>query len=144
MSVVKGKRNRSKIEFERIYARLADRIDTLIENRFFVDPEQLERNAHFIQHRSDTLSNLVDTLLFYIKIANSIYPTCQEEYEERRIAMDKAIGTTYAILACFQRIIIRLRIPDDKYTEDVKNIGLMVNSLKAWRKSDNRFRKENN
>ena len=36
-----------------------------------------------------------------------------------------------------QRVMMRLRIPDNKYTNDVKNVTKMINSLKAWRKSDN-------
>ena len=54
--------------------------------------------------------------------------------------MDKAIGTCYAILTNFQRIMIRLRIPDNKYTLDIQNVAKMINSLKAWRKSDNKLK----
>ena len=36
--------------------------------------------------------------------------------------------------------MIRLRVPDNKYTEDIKNVVKMINSLKAWRKSDNRLK----
>jgi hypothetical protein len=68
------------------------------------------------------------------------------EWEERRVEQGKAIGTCYAILTNMQRIMIRLRIPDNKYTLDIKNVMRMINSLKAWRKSDNKLRSklENN
>lgn len=35
---------------------------------------------------------------------------------------------------------MRLRIPDNKYTEDIKTVIRMIHSLKAWRKSDNKLR----
>ena len=62
------------------------------------------------------------------------------ELAERRVAMGKAIGTCYAILTNYQRIMMRLRVPDNKYTQDIKNVVKMINSLKAWRKSDNRLK----
>lgn len=42
--------------------------------------------------------------------------------------MGKAIGVCYAILTNLQRIMMRLRVPDNKYTEDIKNIDKMINS----------------
>lgn len=62
------------------------------------------------------------------------------EWEERRLAMGKAIGICYAILTNYQRIMMRLRIPDNKYTVDIQNVIRMISCLKAWRKSDNRLR----
>ena len=62
------------------------------------------------------------------------------EWEERRVTIGKAIGICYAILTNYQRIMIRLRVPDNKYTMDVRNIMRMINSLKAWRKSDNKLK----
>ncbi|MBR2775555.1 MAG: hypothetical protein IKD75_00345, partial [Prevotella sp.] len=49
--------------------------------------------------------------------------------------MGKAIGTCYALLTHLQRVMMRLRIPDNKYTDDIKNVVRMINSLKAWRGS---------
>ena len=63
------------------------------------------------------------------------------EWEERRTSIGKAIGTCYAILTHYQRIMMRLRIPDNKYVGEIENIARMINSLKAWRKSDNKLRK---
>lgn len=98
MSVVKSKRTQSKIEFETIYFQVADGVDTLVENKFYTKNETLEKNRTFLEVRSNTLEKLTDDLLFYIKIANSIFPTCTLEFEERRVAIGKAIGVCYAIL----------------------------------------------
>ena len=140
MSVVKSKRNQSKVEFEQIYFQLADGIDTLVEHQFFAEGLLADKNRMFLTTRSETLERLTDEILYHIKIANSIYPTCMAEWEERRLSIGKAVGACYAILTNLQRIMVRLRIHDNKYTLDVKNIIRMINSLKAWRKSDNRLK----
>ena len=140
MSVVKSKRGKSNVEFEQIYFQLADGIDNLVEHDFYAEGLLEQKNRVFLDIRSRTLEDLTDKLLYYIKIANSIYPTCMTEWEERRVTIGKAIGICYAILTNYQRIMIRLRVPDNKYTMDVRNIMRMINSLKAWRKSDNKLK----
>ena len=140
MSVVKSKRGKSNVEFEQIYFQLADGIDNLVEHDFYAEGLLAQKNRVFLDIRSRTLEDLTDKLLYYIKIANSIYPTCMTEWEERRVTIGKAIGICYAILTNYQRIMIRLRAPDNKYTMDVRNIMRMINSLKAWRKSDNKLK----
>ena len=142
MSVVKSKRGQSKVEFEMIYFRLADGIDTLVEHEFFAEGMLAIKNKTFLEMRSRALEDLTDKLLYHIKIANSIYPTCLAEWEERRVTIGKAVGVCYAILTHYQRVMIRLRVNDEKYAMDVRNIMRMINSLKAWRKSDNKLKEK--
>lgn len=136
MSVPKGKRSQSKVEFEMIYFTLADAVDNLVEHQFFADGLLAEKNRAFMNIRCQTLERLTDDLLYYIKIANSIYPKCMAEWEERRVSMGKAIGCCFAILTNLQRIMTRLRVPDTKYVVYIKTVDRMINSLKAWRQSD--------
>ena len=117
MSVPKGKRSKSKVEFEMIYFKLSDSVDNLVEKFSFRDGDILDRNRMFLNIVSKHLIQLSFDVLYNIKVANSIY-----------------------ILTCIQRVMIRLRVPDDRYTEDVKNVVRMINSLKAWRKSDNKMK----
>lgn len=140
MSVPKSKRTKSRVEFEMTYFRLADAIDNLVEHQFFAKGSLAEKNRVFMDIRCQTLERLTDDLLYHIKIANSIYPKCMAEWEERRVEMGKAIGCCYAILTNLQRILQRLRVPDTKYVEDVKTIEKMINSLKSWRQSDYKLR----
>ena len=112
----------------------------MVEHEFYAEGLLAVKNKTFLDIRSRSLEELTDKLLYHIKIANSIYPLCMAEWEERRLSMGKAIGTCYAILTQYQRIMMRLRIPDEKYTLDIENIMRMINSLKAWRKSDNRMK----
>lgn len=140
MSVVKSKRNESKVQFEALYFKVADSVDNLVEHNFYASYEQLQKNKTFLDIRCATLERLTDDLLYNIKIANSIYPLCIAEWEERRLAIGKAIGVCYAILTNYQRIMMRLMIPDNKYTQDIQNVVSMIHSLKAWRKSDYKLR----
>ena len=144
MSVVNGKRNESKIEFENTYFKLANSVDNLVEHNFYASTELIARNDTFLKIRCESLEKLTDDLLYHIKIANSIYPTCIGEWEERRVMMGKAIGICYAILTHYQRIMMRLQIPDNKYVDDIQIVGKMINSLKAWRKSDNKLKEKFN
>lgn len=140
MSVVKSKRTQSKIEFEMIYFLVADGVDNLVEHDFYADGELARKNRVFLNIRGQSLERQTDNLLYYIKMANSIYPQCMAEYEERRVLMGKAIGTCYSILTNYQRVMQRLRIPDGKYSVEIKNLMRMINSLKSWRKSDNKIK----
>ena len=142
MSVVKSKRSKSTTEFEMVYFKLADGIDTLVEYDFYANREVAQRNRKFLDTRGYTLERLTDGLLYHIKIANSIYPMCMSEWEERRTSISKAVGICYAILTILQRIMMRLRIPDNKYTTDINNVDKMINSLKAWRRSDNKLKEK--
>ena len=140
MSVVKSKRGQSKIEFEMIFFQVADGVDFLVEHDFFAEGDLAKKNRVFLDMRSKTLEDMTDKLLYHIKIANSIYPVCMAEWEERRVSIGKAIGTCYAIMTNYQRIMMRLRVPDSKYTQNIRDLMRMINSLKAWRKSDNKLK----
>lgn len=136
MSVPKGKRSKSRDEFEMIFFQLVDAVDNLVEHQFFADGLLAEKNKVFMEIRCRTLEDLTDKLIYHIKIANSIYPKCMAEWEERRVSMGKAIGCCYAILTNLQRITVRLRVPDTKYVVYIKTVDRMINSLRAWRQSD--------
>lgn len=140
MSVVKSKRTQSKIEFEMIYFLVADGVDNLVEHDFYAEGELARKNRVFLNIRGQSLERQTDNLLYYIKMANSIYPQCMTEYEERRVLIGKAVGTCYSILTNYQRVMQRLRIPDGKYSVEIKNLMRMINSLKSWRKSDNKIK----
>ena len=137
MSVPKSKRTPSNYEFEIIYRKVVKDIDILINNNFYRKTTQYDI---FLHNRSKNLDRLANDLIYYIKISNSIYPTCQSEYEERRINIDKAIGVCFTIITEYERITNSLELPDDKYVSYIQNISHLINSLKNWRKSDNRFK----
>ena len=75
-----------------IYFQLVDNIDNLLEHDFYADGVMAAKNRVFLNMRFQSLEKLTDDLLYHIKIANSIYPTCMTELEERRVEIGKAIG----------------------------------------------------
>lgn len=47
MSVPKGKRNESKIEFERLLFQVADDVDNFVEHNFFAEDGIISKNTDF-------------------------------------------------------------------------------------------------
>ena len=66
MSVVKGKRNQSKVEFEMIYFQLVDNIDNLLEHDFYAEGDFALKNKTFLNIRYQSLERLTDDLLYHI------------------------------------------------------------------------------
>ncbi len=83
----------------------------------------------------------------YIHSANSIIPQYWDELVERRIQQDKALGCCEALKQELHYAIETLPVDINKYTRFSDMIEHEIKLIKAWRKSDNRFKKivkENN
>jgi len=85
--------------------------------------------------------SLCESLINYIVGANSIYPTCKEEYNERRLLQDKAIGCCRTMLTQFQIIsyVLSGYIKVDKYKRYINMINQEIRLLKGWRAKGNKF-----
>lgn len=138
MSVVKGNRRESKVEFDNNYFKIHDDAVRIIKNSFGADKEERKTNAAYI--RAVSIKVLEDVLDIgkYIRMANSIYPKTKVEFEERRINQDKAIGLCFDLLTKYQLVMNTLKVKDDKYTVEIKNISHEINCIKSWRASDNK------
>lgn len=141
MSVPKGRRHKSKIDFDYLFFKVADNTANIVENHFGVDDETYQAHRLYIYDKEREALRLVDEILRYIRIANA-YPTCRTEYETRRDCMTRAIGLCYAILTTYQMVMHRFEIDDNKYVTDIEDIWHFINSIKNWRASDNRFKKQ--
>ena len=141
MGVPKGKRNKSKIEFDDLLFKIAGSTADMVENHFGVDDEEYEAHRLYIDDKSREVLQLVDDILRYVRMANA-YPTCRTEYETRRDCMTRAIGLCYSILTNYQLVMRRFEIDDDKYVTDIEDVWHFINSIKNWRSSDNRFKKQ--
>lgn len=137
MSVKKGDRKESKVEFDNNYFSIHDDCVRLIENHLGAKSDIQEKHQYYIRSVSNAIYKSVFELGTYIRIANSIYPIYQSELEERRLAQDKAIGLCFDLLTKYQLAMHTLRVPDDKYTTEIKHIKHEINCLKNWRTSDN-------
>ena len=140
MSVNKGDRRESKVEFDNTYFKVYDDCVRLIECSFGAKGDIKEKKQGYIRAMSDRILKSVCDMGSYIRIANSIYPQYQSELEERRIAQEKAIGLCFDVMTKYQLIMTELKVPDDKHTNEIKNLIHEINCLKKWRESDKRFK----
>lgn len=140
MSVNKGDRRESKVEFDNTYFKVYDDCVRLIECSFGAKGDIKEKKQGYIRAMSDRILKSVCDMGTYIRIANSIYPQYQSELEERRIAQEKAIGLCFDVMTKYQLIMTELKVPDDKHTNEIKNLIHEINCLKKWRESDRRFK----
>ena len=141
MSVKKGDRRESKVEFDNIYFRIHDDAVKLIQNHFGAKCQARENLSDYIRAMSFNVYRNVFDIGTYIRMANSIYPRNKLELDARRLYQDKAIGLCFDLLTKYQLIMRTLSVKDDKYTIETGNIVYEINCLKSWRQSDNtRFR----
>ena len=76
----------------------------------------------------------------HVFIANSIYPTCYEEFVQRRLHQDEAIGQCYRLTQELQYAIETLPVDVNTYLQFGEAIQTEINLIKGWRKADNKFR----
>lgn len=138
MSVNLIDRKESKVEFDNNYFRVYDDAVSLITNNFGANEEWAEERKGYIGVMGNKVLSAVSDIGTHIRIANSIYPKFQSELEERRIHQEKAIGLCFDLLTKYQLIMHELRVRDDKFTNEIKNIIHEINCLKKWRNSDNK------
>lgn len=138
MAIPKGKRRPSKDEFDAIYYRIHDDALDMIEHNFRAQPEIAAKKEAYIKIASDKLMSYIWDLINHIKIANSLYPTTHEELVERRLEQDKALGTCFNILTLYELTMHTLKVKDDKGVPEIQHLSHGINSIKAWRLSDNK------
>lgn len=138
MSVPKSKRRDSKVEFDNNYFKIYNDCILLIMNKFGAKGDIAQKYEVYIKAMAlDTLKT-INEIGRQIRIANSIFPTCDIEYQERRLSQDKAIGLCYDLLTKYQIIMNILRVSDNKYVGEIEHIIHEINCLKSWRTSDNK------
>lgn len=138
MSVPKGERKTSKEEFSAIYFRVHDDAVDMVNNGFRAKPEEREKQKIYVESASKELYQLIWNLIYNIKCANALFPTTSEELLERRIYQDKAIGICQDILTLYDIVMHKLHVRNDAGAEETQHLIHQINSLKAWRTSDNK------
>lgn len=131
-----GKRNPSRVEFDNTYFAIDDDIQTLISHKFYLDEEALRKRGDYLERKMPLLEELSQALFLHLKFANSLYPTCKRELEERRMHQKYAAGACYGIVSLYERIFHYVGISADKHTEEIQHIRKELNSIKSWRESD--------
>lgn len=96
----------------------------------------------FIEDERKVVIDAIRSIVREVYIANSIYPTCEDELVERRIHQDLAVGYCYDLTQELQYAIETLPVDVNTYLRFGDMIQTEINLIKGWRKSDNKFRKE--
>lgn len=97
----------------------------------------------YIGHQRDAVMDCLRKVAEYVFSANSIYPTNQAEFEERRMFQNRAIGQCYRLLQELQYTIEILPVDINKYANFVEDIEKEIALLKGWRKKGNKFMQGN-
>ena len=138
MSVPKGKRNESKDKYDALYYTIFDDAIRIQHSCFYANKNEIESNIDFIANAQNKLNGYIWDLIVHIKTAKYIYPTTKEEYVERRIEQEKAIGICHSILTLYELTMRQLKAKDDAGVIEIQNIRHQINALKAWRSADNK------
>lgn len=136
MGVKLLERNKSKIEFDNAYYAMYDDAVKLVNNKFGATEEQIEEMGIYLDRTCEKIMDSIYDIGKHIKLANSIYPLYQSEYEERRIQQDLAIGLCYDVTNKYYLLTRTLGTKGNKYVQEAEHINHELNCLKKWRSSD--------
>ena len=94
----------------------------------------------FVNDERKVITECLRDITKEVYIANSIYPTCQEELTQRRLHQETALGHCYRLTQELQYAIETLPVDVDTYLQFGEAIQKEINLIKGWRKSDNKFK----
>ena len=95
----------------------------------------------FIMRERETIMECLHALNEHVYVANSIYPTCQEELTERRLHQDIAIGQCFRVVQELQYSIETLPVDVNVYLRFAEDIEKEISLIKGWRQADNKLKK---
>lgn len=95
----------------------------------------------FIIDQRAIIINCIRNITQEVYVANSIYPTCWTEYDQRRVRQDRALGQCYRLIQELQYAIETLPVDINVYLRYAEEVQIEINLIKGWRKSDNKFKR---
>jgi hypothetical protein len=96
----------------------------------------------FIDKECDAVLEILRTIQTEFSVGNSIHPTGEagfEEWKERRLRMDRAIGGCFALKQEMQYIIRTLPVDINKFESYSNRIDKQIALYRGTRQADNRF-----
>ncbi len=94
----------------------------------------------YLEQQRNTVHDCIAAVNEHVFVANSIFPTCPEELTERRVHQDIAIGQCFRLKQELQYTIETLEVDVNRYLRIAEMIDREIGLIKAWRKSDNKFK----
>ena len=156
MSVLKSQRKESQFEVFAHAYRMRRVITELMFRDFGYKPTKMPNESEEQKLRRETVEKFfivkireytLDTLRSIVReitTANKIFPTIPREAEERRIHQDLAICECFNLLQELQYAVQALSVDVNKFTRFDELIQRQIMLIKAWRKADNRTKKQGN
>ena len=92
-----------------------------------------------IDYYRNCMLHVLEQLISNITVANTIYANSEKEFYDRRHYQWLAIANCYQLLQTMQTVIRNLPVDAEKYMRYVDMIKAEIDSLKEWKKSDNRI-----
>lgn len=110
----------------------------------FGKEEVRQLGYQFADMESEELIKHAKDIQTYITKANSVYIKYLVEYKERRLYIDQAIASAFALSRelNFLTDILEGHVNVNKYALMNKTVNEIIALLKAWRKSENHYGKE--
>ena len=99
-------------------------------------------SSWFIKRERDRVADFCQGITEHLRAANTIWPTYMNEFEERRLEMDRALVCCNKLQDELQYIAETLPADKNKYMNIVLDIQNLFEKIKALRHSDNRFLKK--
>jgi hypothetical protein len=153
MSVPKGKRGISDMEFFKLSNELYDKFEDWLLRDFGIrdkvrknkDEEQplevLQFPQWFIEHKRKIILSILDRYIHAIITANSIYPTNYTELDDRRHHQNHAISELEYLEQFMQRILRTMPLSKTKAAQYFDIIEHTISIVKLWRKSNGKIKK---
>ena len=101
--------------------------------------------SQFIYKETDIILDIWQKIASEFEMGNSIFPTgtaLMEEYKERRLHFDRAIGYMHCLRLELQYIAETLPVDKNKYDRLAERIIRLTSMIKGVRQSSNRFIKK--
>ena len=146
MSVLKPFRNESDFKVISKAFDIRKELTTYVLRDFAVDGKLDYMEQYFLNDERTEILHDARAAHAQLEMANSIYITCREEYEERRLYQDKAIGFYMRLIQELRYVVDTLRgkINVNKYDRAIQMIYAEIGLIKKWRQSDNKIKKKLN
>ena len=140
-SVLKSKRRPSKFEVIQIAYDFRLKLDEYIDHDFYI--EEIEEKDRIVLDNIRTfMMDEPRRLLNKLILANSIFITNIQEYDQRRLYQDEALGHCTNIIVELQYIEEKFkgRVNVNKYSNLISLIENEQSRIKGWRQSDKKLK----
>lgn len=104
------------------------------------DKEDFTRYRYLMQNAKNRIDQTASLLTNNLRAANSIYPTCMFEYEQRRGYQNVAIANCEQLIKELQRVVEIFEVDLNVYGRYIKAIDREIGLIKKWRQRDNKIK----